>query len=320
MLRNYSISHPERKKEKNKLRQNAYSKKLENLRDKLNNRSITETQLFTALHQILGDLQAEQTRLATELDARLNAAKVGEMSDQTIPTLENFSGDKLEKLKMLLNRSLNNQIPDAINENIETLQELYSMEKLLSEIINDFIAGNSQSEELAESEWNETRGSQYRNDHEKFPNDAKRSKANGEYSGRKPRRGDTTGYAGFDQLRENDRDLQDSPGQEQGHSSSAGRAKSTGKKKSSYEIEKLLGLGTREKIISSPLENYLIHIRSLTAIGESELDEENIVRSYRKEIEGILQKEDIPLNYREYIKHYFISIGLKSEKKANELQ
>ena len=103
LLRNYSVSHPERKKEKNRLRKNIHSKKLENLRNKLNDRTITETQLSTALHQILGDIQAEQTRLATELDARLNAVKVGEMSNQTIPKLEDFSGDKLEKLKMLLN-------------------------------------------------------------------------------------------------------------------------------------------------------------------------------------------------------------------------
>ena len=64
--------------------------------------------------------------------------------------------------------------------------------------------------------------------------------------------------------------------------------------------------------MSSQAKNYLIHIRSLTDIGESKLKEEDIIRTYRQEIESILQKEDIPLNYREYIKQYFISIGLET--------
>ena len=66
------------------------------------------------------------------------------------------------------------------------------------------------------------------------------------------------------------------------------------------------------------MQNYVIHIRSLTAIGQSRVEPEDIIRNYQQEIEGILQKEDIPLNYREYIKHYFISIGLKTEENAHE--
>ena len=57
-----------------------------------------------------------------------------------------------------------------------------------------------------------------------------------------------------------------------------------------------------------------MHIRSLGAIGESRLKEDNILRTYQQEIESILQKENMPLNYREYIKQYFISIGLKAQE------
>ena len=65
--------------------------------------------------------------------------------------------------------------------------------------------------------------------------------------------------------------------------------------------------------MSAQVKQYLVRIRTQTATGESKLKEEEIVRTYRKEIEGVLQKEEIPLNYRDYIKHYFLSIGLETE-------
>ena len=63
--------------------------------------------------------------------------------------------------------------------------------------------------------------------------------------------------------------------------------------------------------MSAQVKQYLVRIRTLTATGESKIKEEEIVRTYRQEIEGILQKEEIHLNYRDYKKHYFLSIGLE---------
>ena len=320
LLRNYSISRHGNKKEKKGRRQSVYSQKIEHLSRKLKDRSLTHDQLSTTLHRFLREIQGEQTRQATELGAKLNAAEIDKMPIQTMYELENLSLSKLEKLKKLLNRTLNNQIPDSINQKIETLQELYSMEKLLSQILDDFNQGHSSSEEFTESKGDKTRRSQYTNDFKMPHNTAKRSKTNSEFSSRKRDRGDTTDQAVFDQLQENGSELQDELRRPEGHSSSAGRAKSTGEKKASDELEKSLNPGIQDKMTSSPVEHYLIHIRSLTAFGESRSKEEDIVRSYRQEIEGILQKEDIPLNYREYIKHYFISIGLEAEKNANGLK
>ena len=301
-------------------RQDVYSQKFEQLRNKLKDKSLTQDQLFSTLHRFLKDIQGEQTRLATELGAKLNAAKIEEMSFHAIPNLDNLSLSKLEKLKMLLNKTLNNKIPDAINQNIETLQELNSMEKLLSQILDDFNEGRPYSEAFAESKPSETRGSQYTNDLKRPSNDAERSQTNRKFSSTKRGRGDPTDQADSNQLLENGRDVQDELGRPEGTFSSAGRAKSTGKKKASDKLEKFPAPGIQDKMMSSPLEHYLMHIRSLTAIGESRSQEEDIIRSYRQEIEGILQKEDIPLNYREYIKHYFISIGLEAEKNSDGLK
>ena len=71
---------------------------------------------------------------------------------------------------------------------------------------------------------------------------------------------------------------------------------------------------------SSQAKSYLIHIRALTDIGEARLKEEEIFQTYRKEVESILQKEDIPINYRAYIKNYFISIGINTEENTHELK
>ena len=312
LLRNYTISRPEDKRTEKTRQSSVYSKKLEHLAKQLDNRSITQDQLFTSLNRFLKEIQAEQTRLADELDAKLNAVRIEEMPIQKIPELENLSVDRLEKLKMLLNRALNNQIPDSIDQKIETLQELYSMEKLLSQIIDDFDEDKSYPEEFAESEDNQTHGSQYTNDLKNAHDDPKRSKNKQEFSSRKRGRAGTKGREGSDRSQGNGRDLEDELELHEGYSSPAGRAKSTGQKKASDELQKSAGRGIQDKMMSSQAKNYLIHMRSLTAIGESKLKEEDIIRTYRQEIESILQKEDIPLNYREYIKQYFISIGLET--------
>ena len=57
-----------------------------------------------------------------------------------------------------------------------------------------------------------------------------------------------------------------------------------------------------------------MHIRSLTTIGKADMEMEEVIRPYRRELESILKKEDIPLNYREYIRNYFLSIGLRGEE------
>jgi hypothetical protein len=320
LLQNYSENRIEGQKEKKKRQPDVYTRELENLSNKLKDVSMTQDQLFTTLNRFLKDVRGKQTRLANGLDTQLTAAKIEEMPDLKIPTLQNLSASNLKKLKMLLNQLPNNQIPDSVNRDIETLQELHRLEMLLSQIIDDINEDTFRKDKLAESDRNQTRGSQYMNDLKKARDDTQHSRTLGKFSNQKPDIEDPNQQPGSDQSRGAGRDLQKEFESRDGYSFLAGRAKSTGKKKSSTEIEKPSGPGIQDKMISAQMQNYLIHIRSLTAIGESRIEAEDIMRTYRQEIEGILQKEDIPLNYREYIKHYFISIGLKTEKNAHEFK
>jgi hypothetical protein len=103
-----------------------------------------------------------------------------------------------------------------------------------------------------------------------------------------------------------------------GYSDAAGNAKSNQGSQSSRDLAKTRGPASPDKLVSSPAKTYLIHVRALTDRGEARVKEEDIFRTYRQEVESILQKEDVPVNYREYIKNYFIAIGINTEENAHE--
>ncbi len=313
LTRDDATSRLENIKEKKENRQTNSSEELEDLRKRLNDRSITKDQLIKTLDRILKEIQGEQTRQATELGAKLKGLDIDEMPVHTTPKLENLSLSQLEKLKTILNKALNNQNPDAINQNIETLQELYRVEKRISQMIDEFKDGHSDSDEVAGSKHDQPQSSTPGHGFKESNVDKSLLKTKGESSKRNRSITERPGQPGSQQWPEVERDVKDEFGSQQGASPTAGSASSDEKKKSRHELEKSSGTGTQDKTTSSQGDNYLIQIRSLTAIGKSELKEEDIVHSYQKEIEGILQKEEMPLNYRGYIKNYFISIGLKAE-------
>ena len=62
-----------------------------------------------------------------------------------------LSQNKIEKLKTLLNAALKNQIPDALNQDLEALEEFSSLEQLLSQIIDDLKESDSVTDEYAQS-------------------------------------------------------------------------------------------------------------------------------------------------------------------------
>ncbi len=320
LLKNYTISRIDNQTAQKSKPQSVYSKKLAQFSNKLNDRSKPFAQRFAALDSFLKEVQGEQTRLATELGARLDSAGIKELPIQKIPDLADLSSSQLEKLKGLLNRTLINRMPDSISQNIESLQELSSIEKLLSRVIDDLKDGRSFTDDSTESAANERRTSQSTETLENPPDDPNRPNPDGQFSDYNRSAADRTDPPGSGKLQKNGDDLQDGMGQPEGYSASAGRAKSKEENKSSYELEKTPGSAMQDKMASSQAKSYLIHIRALTDIGEARLKEEEIFQTYRKEVESILQKEDIPINYREYIKNYFISIGINTEENAHEFK
>jgi hypothetical protein len=320
LLKNYTISRIDNRAVRNSKPQSVYAKKLAQFSNTLNDSPKPFEQRVAALDSFLKEVQGEQTRLATELGARLDSAGIKELPSLKIPDATNLSPSQLEKLKGLLNRTLNNRMSDAISQNIESLQELDGIEKLLARIMDDLKDGRSFIDDPNESAGNEERMSQPAETLENSPDGPNKPIPDGQFSDYSRSVAGRSDQPGSGKLQKNGDDLQDGMDHPEGYSDSAGRGQSKEENTSSDELEKAPGAALQDKMTSSQAKSYLIHIRALTDIGEARLKEEEIFQTYRKEVESILLKEDIPINYREYIKNYFMSIGINTEENAHEFK
>ncbi len=291
----------------------ALDSNIRKLRNTLNSPTITSDELFTTLNKQLKEIQSEQTLVAAELAARLEDARLQSTPIEDFPDLENFDTSQMATLKRILNQTFNNGIPDDVHQDLESLQELLSMEELLSMILDDFHEGDSGPEAIAESEHRQSSGSSYPGESRQKDGDPDHPPTAGDIAGEKEGRGmDIPGRSRSENSQADNFDMQNESGLYPGTSPRAGNAKSGDGEKQDSEIEKAPGPGVQDKVTSARVKQYLVRIRSQTSPGESRLKEEEIVREYKQEVEGILQKEDIPLNYREYIKNYFLSIGIET--------
>ncbi len=114
LLKNYSISRIKNKADQMPTPQSVYAKKLEQFSKTLSDGSKSFEQRLAALDNYLREVQGEQTRLASGLAAKLDSAGIQELPIPKIPDLADLTSSQLEKLKGLLNRILNNRMPDSI--------------------------------------------------------------------------------------------------------------------------------------------------------------------------------------------------------------
>jgi hypothetical protein len=317
LVRDFADRHPAVGDSKAERQHPVIKRNIEQLRKTLNQPAITREHLFTLLNRHLKEVQAEQMRQVAELGARLDDAQIRKMPIQDPLDLQNFNAGQLEKLKKLLNQALNNRIPDGIQDDVESLQELFSLEKLLTRVIEEFHEGYSGPQEQADSERYQTPVSSSpealskRNDDSLQSEDSGRNPSNPENGS-----ADTSEHTRSGDSHSDGFGVPGERGLSHGTSPRAGRARSDGREKSGSEIEKATGPKIQEKWTPAQVKQYLVRIRTLTAAGESYIKEEEVIRSYQQEIEGVLQKEDIPLNYRDYIRNYFLSIGLEPGETA----
>jgi len=314
LLRNYTLRRIEDKPRSATGPGAALSGKLEQLGKQLNDPSLTADQRHNALTGALSDVQAERSRLADALAAKLSAAGIQEVSVRQIPRLEDLSSGEAAKFKTLLNKALSGPAKDAANEDLKNLEQLESIEKMLSQLADEARKDQSESQNFAASAEAEIQPSQdtgglgqNRDD----PRQALPGKRLNDPDRSSPER---TGKSGLVRAKENEGGLHEEAGRGEGISSSAGRSESAGEKKSSADIEKSDGPTLPDKMAGLPAKSYLIPIRALTEAGESRLKDEDIRRTYGQAVESVLQKEDMPLNYRDYIKNYFLAIGLNPDE------
>ena len=297
----------------------AFRQKLRQISHQLNDRSQSSEQRAAALDRFLKAVQGQQIRLADELAAKLDSTGLREVPIPNLSGPANLSGSQLQKLERFLRRTLNDGIPDTIGRDIESLQELYRIEKLISQIIEDLKNSRSMADNSVDAV-DDGQPSAPSTGWPEHQNDgSERAAATRAISGHDRRRPGQTDNAGSAISQKHDQGQPDELDQPEGYSAAAGKGTSKVEKEGSAEIEKNRGAPARDKTAPTPAPKYLIQIRALTDIGQADLKAEEIFQTYRREVESILQKEDIPINYRQYIKNYFTSIGIETKENAHEL-
>ena len=319
LLKDYMIKRIDSKSARPSSTRSDQAERLKQIGKKLNDRSTPFEQRLGAVNRFLQEVEGERTRLAQELATRLDSAAIEKLPIPQTPDLANLSSGQLEKLKGLLNRALNNQFADSIDQNIESLQQLDSLENLLSRIVDDLKAGRTELDDAVRTvgvEEGPPPPSAETPDNQ--PGTPGSQDATVKISGRNPNTGHRAAQRNFG----DGQTAADGPPEgvepSEGYSDAAGNAKSNQESQASRDLEKTQHPAARDKPAASPAKTYLVHIRALTDLGQARVKEAEILRTYRKEVESILQKEDIPVNYREYIKNYFISIGINTEENTHE--
>ncbi|MEE9517360.1 MAG: hypothetical protein V3V52_09660, partial [Candidatus Adiutricales bacterium] len=108
------------------------------------------------------------------------------------------------------------------------------------------------------------------------------------------------------------------PGMEDDFPFTAGRGKGKDEEKLPSELETSKIPAVQDPGATGPGERFNVYVRALPKVGRAELDPEKIIRTYSQKVEEVIKREDIPPKFREYIKNYFLSIGLRKEDHGNE--
>jgi hypothetical protein len=282
------------------------------LADMLDNPPVQPKHLDAMLHKALKEIQSEKIARAGDLIEELGLNDIEDVSVEQIRQSGRLSAFQLRKLNELVNRMFDDQIPRSVSEELSDLDRHRRMEAYLEQIIEELendrfqrIAPKGTAQKRSEGTVPGRAGDQKKPDKaDSLTTSGKNPAADppGQSTG-----ADRTGGGGDD-----GREDPDSESLGQGPSS-AGRGKSQDSSESSHEPDPLKGPGIQDKTATARRSELSVLIRSLTDEGVAKTQTHPVIRAYRRSVESILQKEDIPLNYRKYIKNYFLSIGLRKE-------
>jgi hypothetical protein len=240
--------------------------------------SMKEKRLLKSLEGIMNRSDSERKRLTRRLGEELG---LGDIS--SIPVLQDLQKDKpnpaeLARLKNELKDLFGGDLPPSISEDISNLALHHEMAQFLEGAMEDV-------------------GSELKGE------TTQRLSAS---MSRPPGRTEDPPEAS-----------EDRPAEDAESPFTAGRGKAEAEKRAPYELARLKKPALKDKGVSGRGDRYNTSVRSLPSIGRALLKEEEIKRVYQKEFESVLQKEDIPLLYREYVKQYFLSIGIGKEPEGN---
>jgi len=288
---------------------------VENIAQKLQGQSMTKERLLKSLGALMKEAEAERTRLARRLEVELSLGDISHTPMLKPLRKERVSLDELQQLREQLRELFEGEVPTSISWDISSLDQNRRLELFLEKTMIDIrsaLADEGESYPLEEKDVFVGKAFEKSNDMDTSPGGSltalEAEEANGK--GQIPL---VLGQAKAGSEKSDKRD----PTADEGLSFAAGRGKAEGGKKSPYELKSSKRPVLKDKGISGYGDWYNVYVRSLPTVGKAQLKEEDVIRHYRQELESVLQKEDIPLHYREYIRNYFLSIGLKKEEKGD---
>ena len=318
MIEEFSPDKRDIRKEKERENRDEIGRKFEDISKKIKGGEVSRQRIDSSVHEILREIESEKAALSRELASKVESENIEGISIVKKREIQKLSLYNLKKLEEMLNRMFDNRIPDSIGDDLALLKERSGLEDLLKAILNRM--NMDLTEKNNPKTLTRDKGDRFSD--ETNPQETKRESGNGDKSentgksspeeGKQEAESADSGYG--EGSKDEKEDKNEGNVSKEGNSVTAGRGKAENRQGSPHEIKKTEGPALQDKTISSSGEDHILRIRSLTAAGEAKIKEEDIIRTYQREIESVISKEDIPLNYREYIKNYFLSINLRKEE------
>ena len=284
--------------------------------------SIRTQETYEQLQRTLASVQASQTSKLNNLGDQLSFGNKSESRELKSLKNEKTTPNELKQLEEQLGKMFENGIPDSVSRDISSMRRQQALEDLLKESLEDLKrnpAGQDGEKGSAASEGEGVLISKSKPDqpYDENLSENERDKQVLGSTQEKPRQHGTNESLPSgtrpDENEHKNREGQKPPPGEQ--TSSVGKGKSDWQEKPDSALAK--SKRSQEKVEGQSGQGswYNTKIRSLTNVGDVKATKEQIRRSYERDMENTLLKEEIPLNMRSYIKNYFLSIGLRKDKK-----
>jgi len=293
-----------------------WAEKIEELAQKLKKQDIKREDLFRSVNEMKLKIEKDNSLVSRQIEEELGFQDVSDKGGVRQGGKSEKRSEEFEQLEKQLEEVFQREVPVTLTRRIQSLRRSLELEELLTEVSDEIGAGfaplgkEGSEEDLGESGQGSASG----------------KKKDQNFSGQST--------ASEDSEKTSDRQASEDIG-------APGR-KGPGEKGGSREEEEMMegfqaGQGTSSAKADEPTDvggkrgpvlterhdveagdSLIIYVKSLPIAQRSEVRPEEALRSYRREFEAVLDKEDIPITDRQAIRNYFMSIGLRKENNERE--
>jgi len=301
--------------------QAALYRQLDEIARELKKQSLSEEKLLHALGKIKNDARAERERLTLKLHNGLGGSSTVGPSGEAALQKETKTPKDVDKMEDQLKELFDENLPQSLSKDISNIRENLQIEQFVNMTIDQTKSSAKDRDKmfLLEKEENVPQDNRAEKKSDRPSSGNNLASVPTDKEGTKQSMTPPSGRGKGNDERGNERHQ----GQESDEVYTAGSGKGKGEKQSPNKIQSAKGRFYRDqKSSSGPEQKYNVHVRSLPVMGKTNAKEEELspdrLSPYQDAVEAVLKKEEIPVEYRNTIKNYFLSIGLRKGKKQND--